>query len=45
MIEAELDREDHSSIPRNCNREGPEPLDTRTNQIKPVVKPKKKYYV
>jgi hypothetical protein len=29
--DAELGREDHSSIPRNCDREGLKPLDARTD--------------
>jgi hypothetical protein len=31
VIDIELGREDHGSIPRNCDREGLKPLDDRTN--------------
>ncbi|MCI51687.1 hypothetical protein A2U01_0072931, partial [Trifolium medium] len=31
VIDTELDREDHHSIPRNCDREGLKPLDARIN--------------
>jgi hypothetical protein len=30
VIDAELIKEDHNSIPRNCDREGMEVLDVRT---------------
>jgi hypothetical protein len=31
VIDVELGKEDHSSIPRNCDRKGVEPLYTRTD--------------
>jgi hypothetical protein len=31
VIGAELGREDHGSIPRNCDRRGLEPLDARSD--------------
>jgi hypothetical protein len=45
VIDAQLGREDHGSILRNCNREGLKPLDVRTdpepiNQIKLGLKKK-----
>ncbi|PNX57523.1 hypothetical protein L195_g050445, partial [Trifolium pratense] len=46
VIDAEFGKEDHGSILYNCDREGLELLDARTDpkQIKPVVKEKKRVY-
>jgi hypothetical protein len=46
MIDAELGREDHSSILRNCDREGAETTwyqNWFSNQIKLLVKQQKKH--
>jgi hypothetical protein len=45
VIDTELGRKDHGSIPTTAIWKGLEPLDARTdpNQIKLVVKNKKKY--
>jgi hypothetical protein len=46
VIDAELDRKNHGSIPHNCDRKGLEPLvsEPTSNQIQLVVKANKKKY-
>jgi hypothetical protein len=47
VIDAEFGREDHNSILHNCDREGLEPLDARTDPKPDSIggKNKKNFYI